>query len=950
MNMKFFLFAIVFFATLSFPCFNVTTIASTPDIGHAILVAGDDEGWFDRKGINSDTNKAYQVLQSLGFDDSRILYLNSDSPQDVDNDGQNEVDMVSSFDSLQYALTEWASARVGPDSPLILYMAGHGTQGNFYLTDISSVSPIIFLDGWLSDLPQGTLILVVIDACYSGSFIISEFNGEISEPNRILITSSDAYSESDSILLYGSLFSHKFWDRLEEGKNLKDAFIEATDVTNRLGMIGGKFWDPRLDDNGDALGHSPLFLGDDGELAATMTIGMYGGAPSIGEDAPDPALFEECYVRNGGAAILGYPVNRVHWWMSGYIQDFRGGEGYEGAIMQPNDVNSAYAVYGSIWSKYLVMGGAGGPLGYPLLDETEGPPSSITGARCRYNKFEGGAIVHRKETGPYESKTVFLGHGIFNKWEELGYGVSALGLPVTDEYKNDSGYPQVDFEAGYITTIDGRNYQSFLYSYSPSGQVEFPIRTPKPPRPWPPGGGYDHLAPAVSGNIVAWLDRCSWTGGFGNTYEDWGVSGYDIRTRAEFPIRGLISKTELGHATVSGNIVVWHDKRNGNFDIYGYNLSTQTEMAICTHSAQQINPDISGDVLVWTDERNGNKDIYGFNLSTYARYTICKDANDQEFPAISGNIVIWQDKRNGYDNDIYGYNLSTQTEFSICTASGEQERPAITGNIVVWQDYRNGNWDIYGYDLSTQTEFAICTDDESQVNPAISGNIVVWQDNWTGDNDIYGYNLATQRPFAITFDSVEQVNPDISGNIVVWQDNRNGRWGIYGKYISSHDECDDAIPVLLNVPYSGSTQAATGTDVTSCGYNDKIDVWHCFTPPATYDYTISLCGSSFNTTLAVFDNCGGTELACNDDTQPGICPSTAQSQLTIPLVKGSTYLIRIAGYNAVIGDYTLTVIGPRCTQEILGDANNDCKIDFVDFAIMASNWLECNLDPPELCW
>lgn len=43
-------------------------------------------------------------------------------------------------------------------------------------------------------------------------------------------------------------------------------------------------------------------------------------------------------------------------------------------------------------------------------------------------------------------------------------------------------------------------------------------------------------------------------------------------------------------------------------------------------------------------------------------------------------------------------------------------------------------------------------------------------------------------------------------------------------------------------------------------------------------------------------------------------------------------------------------IAVRKTGRIPGDLNNDCKVDFADFAILASHWLECNLDPPEACW
>ncbi|MHC4113255.1 MAG: hypothetical protein ACYSUY_19455 [Planctomycetota bacterium] len=40
----------------------------------------------------------------------------------------------------------------------------------------------------------------------------------------------------------------------------------------------------------------------------------------------------------------------------------------------------------------------------------------------------------------------------------------------------------------------------------------------------------------------------------------------------------------------------------------------------------------------------------------------------------------------------------------------------------------------------------------------------------------------------------------------------------------------------------------------------------------------------------------------------------------------------------------------QCRDPIVGDIDLDCKVDFFDFAIMASRRLNCNLDPPEACW
>jgi hypothetical protein len=41
-----------------------------------------------------------------------------------------------------------------------------------------------------------------------------------------------------------------------------------------------------------------------------------------------------------------------------------------------------------------------------------------------------------------------------------------------------------------------------------------------------------------------------------------------------------------------------------------------------------------------------------------------------------------------------------------------------------------------------------------------------------------------------------------------------------------------------------------------------------------------------------------------------------------------------------------TILGePFCTKPIVGDLNNDCKVDFQDLAALSLVWLDCNLEP-----
>ncbi|MHC5183162.1 MAG: M4 family metallopeptidase, partial [Planctomycetota bacterium] len=122
-----------------------------------------------------------------------------------------------------------------------------------------------------------------------------------------------------------------------------------------------------------------------------------------------------------------------------------------------------------------------------------------------------------------------------------------------------------------------------------------------------------------------------------------------------------------------------------------------------------------------------------------------------------------------------------------------------------------------------------------------------------------------------------------------------------------NDECVNAICVEDNVPVNGTTIGATGTDITSCASGDAVDVWYSYTPSVSGSVMVSLCGSDYDTTLAIFDGCGGTELACNDDS------CGLQSEIILSMTAGNTYLIRVSGYGGQTGTFVLNVTGGQGT-------------------------------------
>ncbi|MCK4658278.1 MAG: trypsin-like peptidase domain-containing protein [Phycisphaerae bacterium] len=117
-----------------------------------------------------------------------------------------------------------------------------------------------------------------------------------------------------------------------------------------------------------------------------------------------------------------------------------------------------------------------------------------------------------------------------------------------------------------------------------------------------------------------------------------------------------------------------------------------------------------------------------------------------------------------------------------------------------------------------------------------------------------------------------------------------------------YDECDVCFEAGDGT-HNGDTSDNTGStgDDTSCTPNDTIDEWICYTASCTGTATASLCGSDYDTSLAVFSACVSGELACNDDA------CATQSEVSWEVTLGNTYYVRVSGYQGATGTYQLVL-------------------------------------------
>jgi beta propeller repeat protein len=120
---------------------------------------------------------------------------------------------------------------------------------------------------------------------------------------------------------------------------------------------------------------------------------------------------------------------------------------------------------------------------------------------------------------------------------------------------------------------------------------------------------------------------------------------------------------------VYGSTVIWDDNFFGDSDTFAaeiYEPKRPIEFSISSRVSSQSNPDIDGHIVVWQDDRLGDWDIFGYNLTTGQEFLITDNAYDQINPAISGNTLVFEDNRNGSWN-IYAVILSGP-EIAQCTS------------------------------------------------------------------------------------------------------------------------------------------------------------------------------------------------------------------------------------------------------------------------------------------
>ncbi|MBL8898970.1 MAG: hypothetical protein JNM84_15120 [Planctomycetes bacterium] len=129
---------------------------------------------------------------------------------------------------------------------------------------------------------------------------------------------------------------------------------------------------------------------------------------------------------------------------------------------------------------------------------------------------------------------------------------------------------------------------------------------------------------------------------------------------------------------------------------------------------------------------------------------------------------------------------------------------------------------------------------------------------------------------------------------------------------AQNDECVGALAIVdgLNGPYNNSTATYNPADLAfSCGGTASLakDLWFSYLATVSGSATFETCNpgfATFDTRLALYSgSCGAlTLIGCSDDA------CSTQSRVSGTLISGTTYYVRVAGYNGGSGAFAVRAI------------------------------------------
>ncbi len=256
-----------------------------------------------------------------------------------------------------------------------------------------------------------------------------------------------------------------------------------------------------------------------------------------------------------------------------------------------------------------------------------------------------------------------------------------------------------------------------------------------------------------------------------------------------------------------GNKIVYQKRVDGNWDIFEYDLSTETETSIYSTAADEELPVYSpdGEFILFVSNKDDRRpveskikvrEIKQLNLKKGYVKNLTQSVADDWLPRFShdGSRIVFCSDRQDLRRVSY---LSKQSDLFIMEKDGDFQQPltetqvnegggsfSADDNRIFFHSNKNGNYDIFSMKTDGSQVLTIVSNPEANdVNPAASpdSQYVAFVSDLEGNYEIYRCTTTGSNQERLTFSPGVDSNPVYSpdGNTIAFHSDRNGNYDIY---------------------------------------------------------------------------------------------------------------------------------------------------------------------------
>jgi len=176
-----------------------------------------------------------------------------------------------------------------------------------------------------------------------------------------------------------------------------------------------------------------------------------------------------------------------------------------------------------------------------------------------------------------------------------------------------------------------------------------------------------------------------------------------------------------------GGYLVYVSDRDGDEDLYLYDIAARESEKLTDNSAQDFAPSFAPDgkdvVFVSNVDNPYKWEIYTINVKTKKIHRLTDNNFWDGFPSFTANgqSIVFSSKRNGSE-DIYVMRRDGGAQELLFSSPADDNDPTLVGENLFFKSKLDGEWEVYRYDLRRKDLVRLTNNAWPDWNPNVSGD------------------------------------------------------------------------------------------------------------------------------------------------------------------------------------------------------------------------------------